>query len=410
MNPQNNNAQSTPKTHTGLWPRNLALTAIALLVWLLGSVGSVGADTGRTQSSAEKNLGQLLLPPGFAIELVTTQVPNARQMALSGSGVLYVGTRKAGKVYALTDWQKSSTAVRPKVRTIATNLSLPSGVVWHNNSLYVGALDKVLRWDNIDDHLDLPGDPAIVADNLPNEKHHGWKYLSMGPDNALYVPVGAPCNICLSDDPRFASILRMDPTSGKTSIYAAGVRNTVGMAWHPTTNELYFSDNGRDRLGDDVPAEEINVVRSAGAHYGYPHIHAGSIADPKFGNNHKASDYVAPLLKIQAHSAALGVDFYTATGTNAFPERYKNALFIAEHGSWNRSEKVGYRVSVMFETDKGPQYAPFITGWLKGQANWGRPNDVLMTPAGDLLISDDQTGSIYRVSYTPFVTEAIDKL
>lgn len=376
-------------------------------VWsaLVLSAGLIftSAGAGAAQNAAEKNIGKLLLPPGFDIALVTTAVPNARQMALSDSGVLYVGTRKAGNVYAVTGWQESKDSTGfsapTKVRTIASDLSMPSGLVWHDGSLFVGALDRVLRWDNIDDHLDLPGDPEVISDSLPDKQHHGWKYLSIGPDNALYVPVGAPCNICLSKDPRFASILRMDPKTGETSIYAAGVRNTVGMAWHPDSKQMYFSDNGRDRLGEDIPAEEINRVTTAGAHYGYPYIHAGSIPDPEFGEGHKAADYQPPLLQIQAHSAALGLDFYTATGDQAFPERYKNALFIAEHGSWNRKEKVGYRISVMFETAQGPQYAPFITGWLQEQANWGRPSDVLMTPNGDLLISDDQTGSIYRVSY-----------
>lgn len=346
--------------------------------------------------AAAPDLSKLLLPPGFDIELVTADVPNARQMALSANGVLYVGTRRAGNVYALTDWQTTAKPGALKIRTIARDLEMPSGVVWHGGSLYVGALNQVLRYDNIDNQLNLPGDPIVVTDRLPDKTHHGWKYLSMGPDNALYVPVGAPCNICESKDERFATILRMDPMTGATTLYAEGVRNTVGMAWHPDSKALYFSDNGRDRLGDDVPAEEINVVSKAGMHFGYPYIHAGDVKDPKFGKDHKAADYAPPLLKIQAHSAALGIAFYTG---NSFPERYKNALFIAEHGSWNRSSKVGYRVSVMFETEAGPQYAPFISGWLKDEASWGRPNDVLVTPQGDLLIADDQTGSIYRVSY-----------
>jgi len=282
---------------------------------------------------------------------------------------------------------------------------MPSGLAFKNGSLYVGALNKILRYDNIDDHLDLPGEPVIVTDALPDEKHHGWKYLGFGPDEALYVPVGAPCNICKSSDARFASILRMNPETGSTTLYAEGVRNTVGLAWHPQSKALYFTDNGRDMLGEDVPAEEINRVTEPGSHFGYPYIHAGDIADPKFGKDQNSEDFEKPLLKIQAHSAALGIAFYSgenpagSPSSSAFPKNYKNALFIAEHGSWNRKEKVGYRVSVMFETPSGPQYVPFITGWLNGQDNWGRPNDVLVTPDGALLISDDQTGSIYRVSY-----------
>ena len=350
-------------------------------------------------AAASPKLEELRLPPGFSIEVVTNTVPNARQMAVSDAGVLYVGTRRAGNVYAVTGWQPDAEPAALRVRTIATDLTMPSGLVWHEGSLYVGALNSVLRYRNIDDRLDLPGEPDIITDAMPDKQHHGWKYLSIGPDGALYVPVGAPCNICKSADPRFASILRMNRETGATTLYAEGVRNTVGMAWHPISKRLYFSDNGRDRLGDDVPAEEINVVSRAGQHFGYPYMHAGDISDPKFGEGRKPEEFQPPLLKIQAHSAALGLDFYTATTANAFPEKFTNALFIAEHGSWNRTQKVGYRVSVMFETDSGPQYAPFVTGWLQGQANWGRPNDVLVTDAGNLLISDDQTGSIYRVSY-----------
>ena len=365
--------------------------------------GLLACTTSITAVAAEPDTTRLALPPGFSIEVVTSEVPNARQMALSPGGVLYVGSRRAGNVYAVTNWQ-SSTGTHPeqiKVQTIATGLKMPSGLVWHNNNLYVGALNQILSYENIDDHLAAPVDPKVITDTLPDKEHHGWKYLTVGPDGDLFVPVGAPCNICKSKDPRFASILKMNLKTGATNLYAEGVRNTVGMATHPDTKELYFTDNGRDWLGDDVPPEEINRVTTPGRHYGYPFIHAGDIKDPKFGNAHKSEDYEPPLMKIQAHSAALGIAFYTAEHAgSAFPERYKNALFIAEHGSWNREEKVGYRVSVMFETSEGPQYAPFITGWLEGQANWGRPNDVIVTPRGNLLISDDQTGSIYRVSYT----------
>lgn len=369
----------------------------------LGALLALNMLAGTQALAAAPDISKLALPPGFEIEVVTTNVPNARQMALSDSGVLYVGTRRAGNVYAVTG-ALSATATDPqvRVRTIASGLTMPSGLAWHNGSLYVGALNEILRFDNIDNRLDLPGDPVLITGDLPDKKHHGWKYLNVGPDNALYVPVGAPCNICKSKDPRFASILRMDPANGKTSLYAEGVRNTVGMAWHPDSKELYFTDNGRDMLGDDVPEEEVNRVGAAGQHFGYPYIHAGEIPDPEFGKGRQADEFEPPLLKIQAHSAALGIDFYTGT---SFPARYKNALFIAEHGSWNRSEKVGYRVSVMFETEDGPQYAPFITGWLNDQANWGRPNDVLMTPAGDLLISDDQTGTIYKVTYASLMPQ-----
>jgi len=381
--------------------RQIHRSAAYAIVLIIGLQAASFAAT-----AAVPDISKLALPPGFSIEVLTSDVPNARQMALSEGGVLYVGSRRAGNVYAITGWEdKATDQAQINVRVIASDLTMPSGLAYRDGSLYVGALNKILRYDNIDDHLNLPGEPVLVTDALPDEEHHGWKYLGFGPDEALYVPVGAPCNICKSKDPRFASILRMNPDTGATTLYAEGVRNTVGLAWHPDSKALYFTDNGRDMLGEDVPAEEINRVTEPGNHYGYPYIHAGDIADPKFGKGQNSADFVAPLLKIQAHSAALGIAFYGSKNyegaqTNGpFPASYKNALFIAEHGSWNRKEKVGYRVSVMFETPSGPQYAPFITGWLEDQANWGRPNDVLITPNGALLISDDQTGSIYRVSY-----------
>ncbi len=356
-----------------------------------------------TAADTSTNLADLSLPPGFTINLVSDEVPNARQMALSAGGILYVGTRRAGKVYALVQKEGSDQDFNNReVIVLAENLTMPSGVVMLDGNLYVGALDRVLKYEDIDNQIqNSPSSkPAakVLSDKLPDKTHHGWKYLSVGPDGYLYVPIGAPCNICLSDNPVFASIQRMNPQFGTLSTYAEGIRNSVGLAWHPDTGRLWFTDNGRDMLGDDVPAEEINEVTAVGAHYGYPYIHAGEIPDPEFGKGKSTEDFVRPEHKIQAHSAALGISFYTG---NKFPDLYHHALFIAEHGSWNRKQKVGYQVSVLrFEADK-KIYEPFITGWLTGENNWGRPNDVLVTPNGDLLISDDQAGAIYRVSYTP---------
>ena len=265
----------------------------------------------------------------FRLSVLTDEVPGARQMAETQSGLLLVGSLRPGKLYAvLPDAEGEAEVV-----TFARGLTMPSGLALIGDDLYVGALDRVLRYRAIEKKFRESPQPEIVTDKLPDKRHHGWKYLSVGPDGFLYVPVGAPCNICESEDPRFASILRMDPATGETTVYAAGVRNTVGMAWHPDTGELWFSDNGRDMLGDDVPPEEINRVTEAGAHYGYPYVHAGDILDPKFGEGRDPADYVPPEIMIQAHSAALGLDFYTGT---QFPESYRNALLIAEHGSWNR--------------------------------------------------------------------------
>ena len=336
------------------------------------------------------------LPPGFTLSVVTDDVPGARQMALSDSGVLFVGSMRGGRVYAVVlgeSWAES-----PEVVVVDERLTLPSGLLLRDGDLYVAALNRVLRYPDIEATFRDQPEPQLITDALPDKRHHGWKSISLGPDGHLYVPVGAPCNICLSEDPRFASILRMDPETGETTVYAKGVRNSVGMAWHPQTNELWFSDNGRDMLGDDVPPEEINRVTAPGTHYGYPHIHGAAIPDPRFGEGHAPADYAPPEFEIQAHSAALGMAFYTGA---MFPPDYAGALFIAEHGSWNRSSKVGYRVSVLRFEDSGPEYAPFVDVWLEGQKSAGRPNDVLVAADGSLLISDDQGGRVYRVAYAP---------
>ena len=342
----------------------------------------------------------LLAPAGFAdtvvgdfrLSVVTDEAPGARQMAETESGLLLAGSLRQGNLYAVTTGADGMT----EVVTFARRLELPSGLVLIGEDLYVGALDRVLRYRSIEKTFRDNPEPEIVTDILPDERHHGWKYLSVGPDGFLYVPVGAPCNICESEDPRFASILRMDPATGEATVYAAGVRNSVGMDWHPDTGELWFSDNGRDWLGDDLPPEEINRVTEAGAHYGYPYVHGLDILDPEFGEGHDPADYVTPEIMIQAHSAALGVAFYTGS---QFPESYRHALFIAEHGSWNRSSKVGYRVSVVRFGESGAVYEPFLDLWLKGENVSGRPNDVLVSGDGSLLISGDKAGAIYRVTY-----------
>ena len=362
-------------------PLHLATTmkqVAGLLAWMLAA--TVWASDG--------------LPPGFSLSVVTDEVPNARQMALSDGGVLFVGSFQAGALYAVVpgeDWN-----AEPEVVAVANGLTMPSGIVLLGNDLYVAALNRVLRYPDIANTFRNQPTPETVTDALPSERHHGWKYLSVGPDGHLYVPVGAPCNICLSEDERFASILRMHPRTGEATLYARGVRNSVGMAWHSETGVLWFTDNGRDMLGDDVPPEEINRVLEVGAHYGYPHVHGVDILDPRFGDGHEPGKYTPPTFEIQAHSAALGIAFYNGS---MFPADYAGALFIAEHGSWNRSSKVGYRVSVLRPAESGLSYSPFVDVWLDGENSSGRPNDVLVAPDGSLLISDDQGGKIYRVAY-----------
>ena len=325
---------------------------------------------------------------GFSLSVVTDRVPNARQMAETDSGLLLVGSRSAGNLYAVT----LAPGREAEVMTFASGLTVPSGIALIGDDLYVGALNRVLRYRDIERTFRGRPQPEVVTDTLPQE-HHGWKYLSLGPDGYLYVPVGAPCNICQREEEVFATILRMHPDTGERSIYAHGVRNSVGMDWHPETGRLWFTDNGRDWMGDDLPPEEVNVVEEAGAHYGFPHIHGTDIRDPQFGANHDPADYVAPVYEIQAHSAALGMAFYDG---NRFPAAYAGALFIAEHGSWNRSSKVGYRVSVVRAGETAAE--PFVDVWLDGQVRTGRPADVLVARDGTLLISDDYGGRIYRVT------------
>ena len=364
----------------------LCVAGVAATVWI------VAANWNRTFAATDWPAHGL--PPGFSLSVVTDEVPSARQMALSETGVLFVGSLRAGKLYAVVlgeDWN-----AKPEVVVFASGLAMPSGLALLGDDLYVAALDRVLHYPNIANTFRDRPTPQTVTDALPDKRHHGWKYLSVGPDGYLYVPVGAPCNICLSEDARFASILRMHPRSGETTVYASGVRNSVGMAWHPQTGVLWFTDNGRDMLGDDVPPEEVNRVVEAGAHYGYPYVHGTDILDPRFGDGHDPADYTPPTFEIQAHAAALGMAFYTG---EMFPAEYAGALFIAEHGSWNRSSKVGYRVSALRRTESGLSYSPFVDVWLDGQRSTGRPNDVLVAPDGSLLISDDQGGRIYRVAY-----------
>ncbi len=337
-------------------------------------------------------LDKIKLPPGFSIE-VLVRVDNARGMALGTKGTLFVGSMRAGKVVAV----RTVAGAPPKISTVATNLNLPAGVAFRDGALYVSAVDRILRFDDIEDRLDHPPAPAVVSDRFPSETHHGWKFIAFGPDGKLYVPVGAPCNICEPDPDRYANIMRMNRDGSGLEVYARGVRNSVGFDWDPRTRELWFTDNGRDMLGDDIPPDELNHAVQAGGHFGYPYCHGGSIADPEFGQKRGCGEFVAPARNLGAHVAALGMRFYTGT---QFPAAYRNQIFIAEHGSWNRSSKVGYRISlVRLDNGNAVAYEPFATGWLQGESAWGRPDDVLIAPDGSLLVSDDSAGAIYRISY-----------
>ena len=274
----------------------------------------------------------------------------------------------------------------------------PNGVAFRDGSLYVAEISKVWRFDNIESHLAHPPKPVLVSDQFPDKDWHGWKYIAFGSDGKLYVPVGAPCNVCEVDENKFGNIMRMNPDGSDLEVYAKGIRNTVGFDWDPGTKELWFTDNGRDEMGDDIPDDELNFAPKPGMHFGFPYCHAGDIPDPEFGKGKDCKNYTPPALKLGAHVASLGMKFYTGT---QFPKAYRNCIFIAEHGSWNRSSKVGYRVvSVKIENNKVISSEPFATGWLVGQKVFGRPVDVLVMPDGSLLVSDDYAGCVYRISYS----------
>ncbi|MGD8580789.1 MAG: sorbosone dehydrogenase family protein [Lysobacterales bacterium] len=340
-------------------------------------------------------LDELRLPRGFEIAIYADGVENARQMALGDNGTLFVGSRRAGRVYAVVDGDGDHRAER--VQVIADELEMPSGLAYRDGSLYVGAVDRILRFDDIESRLDSPPEPVLVSDAFPDKTHHGWKYLRFGPDGLLYVPVGAPCNVC--DEPGFAQIRRIRADGTGMDVFAEGVRNSVGLAFHPVTGELWFTDNGRDMLGDDLPGDELNHAPVSGLHFGFPYCHQGDLPDPEFGKGKVCSDYTPPALVLGAHVAALGLTFYTG---DMFPENYRGQIFIAQHGSWNRSEKVGYNVLLVTLDPNGRVTGSeeFAGGWLQGQDNWGRPNDVMQMPDGALLVSDDQAGVIYRISYS----------
>ncbi len=342
----------------------------------------------------DPRLTQIELPEGFHIRVYAKGVLGARSLSLSPDGTLFVGTRSGGRVYAVRDEDKDHKAER--VIILASGLTRPNGVAFKDGDLYVAEISRILRYRDIEAHLDNPPQPEIVNDAFPTDRAHGWKFIRFGPDSLLYVPVGAPCNICASPDP-YASIGRLDPSTGDFEVVSRGVRNSVGFDWHPETGEMWFTENGRDWMGDDLPPDELNRVTADGQHFGYPYCHGTNIADPAFGAQRDCGEFVAPVQELGPHVAALGMRFYTG---NMFPAEYRNQIFIAEHGSWNRTRKIGYRLTlVRLAADGAVSYEPFAEGWLQGESNWGRPVDVLIMPDGSLLVSDDQAGLIYRISH-----------
>ena len=381
-------------------PLAASLTGLLFFCGTSHDVSSVStADDGSvaaiTDKSAALPLEKINLPPGFSIS-VYAEVEGARSMVMSPSGMLFVGTQRAGMVYAVKDTDGDHKA--DKKWTIASGLNNPNGVALKNGALYVAEISKVTKFSDIEKNIANPGKGDVIYDKFPAEWAHGWKYIAFGPDGKLYVPVGAPCNICQPNE-QHASIFRMNDDGTGLEKFASGIRNTVGFTWHPTTKDLWFTDNGRDMMGDDVPFDELNTAPKAGMNFGYPYFHSGTIKDPEFGGTHNASEFTPPAINLGPHVAALGLKFYTA---KMFPARYENQIFIAEHGSWNRSKKIGYRVSlVKVENGKATGYETFASGWLDDttQVAWGRPVDVLVLTDGSMLVSDDAAGVIYRITY-----------
>lgn len=335
------------------------------------------------------------LPEGFKIDYFAQGVTNARSMVLSPNGTLFVGTRRAGKVYALLDENKNNKA--DKLYLIASGLNMPNGVEFRDGSLYVAEIHRVIRFDNIEQNLEHPPKPVVINDTFPNIVGHGWKVLRFGPDGKLYIAVGAPCNTCVTEKFPYGKIMRMDADGKNLEPFAYGIRNSVGFDWDPQTDEMWFTDNGRDHLGDNAPPDELNHAPKKDMHFGFPYCHGTNIMDPELGNQNSCAQFTAPAVDLQPHTAALGLRFYTG---DMFPAQYKNQIFIAEHGSWNRSSKVGYRIMLVEVKDnQAISYKEFAIGWKQDERFWGRPVDVLNMPDGSLLISDDHAGIIYRISY-----------
>jgi len=337
---------------------------------------------------SQQNGLSLSLPPGFKWEIYAEGITSARGMAVAPDGTLFTGSKK-GNVYRIDP--------SGKVEVIADNLSMPVGVEYFEGDLYISEISKIQRIKKVLSAESEKYPLETIIEGLPRDRWHGWKFIKIGPDRKLYVPVGAPCNVCLKNNPQYASILSFDLTAGDYEIFAHGVRNTVGFDWHPQSEELYFTDNGRDNMGDNIPPDELNYAPRKGLHFGFPFLHGKDIEDPKYWGQRDRDDFNPPLAELPAHVAALGMRFYTGT---MFPKEYQGGIFIAEHGSWNRSEKIGYRISFISLAGENPEYKIFAAGWLQGKDYvLGRPADVEIGVDGSLFVSDDYGSRIFRIWY-----------
>lgn len=384
-----------------LYTKTIAMNTARYLfsaLLLLGlACSSINRPKDKDLPASDLPLESIRLPEGFQIDIYAADVTNARSMDLSPGGVLYVGTRSQGDVYALVD--RDGDFVADEKHVLATGLKMPNGVAFRDGDLYIAEVSRILKLEDIENRLADPPAPKVVYDRYPTETHHGWKFIDFGPDGKLYVPVGAPCNICESKDPVFNSLTRINPDGSGFEIVQEGIRNTVGFTWHPDNQELWFTDNGRDWMGDDLPACELNHAPRDHMHFGYPYCHQGDLPDPEFGNKRNCAEFTPPAQNLGPHVAPLGVEFYTGT---QFPAEYDRQILIAEHGSWNRSQKIGYRVTlVTLENGQATSYRPFAEGWLDESTDdvWGRPVDLEFLPDGSMLVSDDFADVIYRIHY-----------
>jgi glucose/arabinose dehydrogenase len=381
-------AQEPPKEETPFWavgrPKNEAADKMA-------PVPAFPVPT-----PADKlPVASIKLPPGFKAEVWASGLLDARGLRQGDKGTVFVSSLfVAGKIYAVVDQ-----GGKRSVKTLAEKLMLPNGIEYYKGALYVATPKDITRYDDIEAHLDNPPKPAMVYDKLPGDVPHGWKFIKVGPDGKLYVPTGAPCNICDPAPDKYANIRRMNLDGSGDEIVARGVRNTVGFDFDPKTGELWFTDNGRDWLSEDLPNDELNHLTQPGKqHFGYPYCHQGDFADPEFGWGKSCADYVKPAALLGPHAGALGMRFYTGA---MFPRQYQGAIFIARHGSWNRTQKVAADVVVAWPDGKGgiAKMEPFMTGLVQNNQYLGRPVDVLVMKDGSLLVSDDHNGAIYRISY-----------
>jgi len=382
---------------TGVLLSTVGFSATAFMV--LTATSTIAQQPSVAAAEDKLPTAQLKLPQGFRIETYIHGVPDARSLRLGDKGTVFVGNREGDKVYAVV-----SQGSKRETKVIASGLDRPNGLAFKDGTLYIAEGTKISKLEKIEDSLDNPPKPVVIYSDFPDHRAHGWKFMTIGPDNKLYVTVGAPCNVC-EPPAGNAQIRRLNTDGSGAEPYALGVRNSIGFDFHPVSKELYFTDNGRDFISDDLPNDELNRATKIGQHFGFPYCHQGDLPDVELGWGHTCSEFVPPAAKLGPHSAPLGMRFYTGT---MFPPKYRGGIFIARHGSWNRSEKIGGDVIFVTLNRDGSVKSsePFLTGFLRDNAYLGRPVDLQVMKDGSLLVSDDYAGAVYQISYgTPRTAE-----